>query len=168
MAEELSPLRISQGQTTPIPGWKFVPQGELIIDSNEDKPAYYGEVYYQNKGLEIVNAIRIKEWVFVLERWYPNYPCKKSDYKPNEWFIASFYKSTHASYSGFIPDKETFEARFHPYLGFLLSKIWPILDMGDINPNSEGNLKYEWRPFRSQNQVDKYIISGGVDMGIPL
>jgi len=51
-----------------IPGrWHFVPVGDVILD-DRDTGCTMGELYYENGIYDIGPAIRIKDWVFCLER----------------------------------------------------------------------------------------------------
>lgn len=57
-------LALSNAQTTPIGHWKFVPGGILKLN-NKEVDIYLGEVYYSNPLYQIMNAVKIKDWVFL-------------------------------------------------------------------------------------------------------
>lgn len=73
----------------PINYWKFVPSGVLKIN-NKDLDIYVGEVYYANRLYQIRNAIKVKDWVFVLENVI---------HEPNMIYIAGFHDNTHCTFT---------------------------------------------------------------------
>lgn len=47
--------------------WEFVPKFSLMVDG-KDTSSFLGELYYENAGIEIANAIKVRDYVFTLER----------------------------------------------------------------------------------------------------
>lgn len=92
--------------------WKFVPKFELHVD-DRDTDSLMGEVYYNNDGFEIANAIKLRSYVFTLERSTPVGRQRTAAYmrttvdqafSNNNWHVCAFKGQNHYNFGIEIPD----------------------------------------------------------------
>jgi len=83
-----------------IPGaWTFIPVGDFSINDS-DCDANIGELYYENGAYEIGPTVRVRDWVFCLERMTlagrAAYPQNIID--PEIWVLSAFHGMDHYSF----------------------------------------------------------------------
>jgi hypothetical protein len=72
----------------------------LYVDK-QDTNSYVGVIYYNNNNYEMGGAIKVHDWVFVLERMYTTVREKSAPQNdPNVWVIGAFHDKSHYSFVG--------------------------------------------------------------------
>lgn len=119
-------VALAGAKTTPIAPWRFIASGHLYVD-DRDTESFLGEVYYANRGFEIQCAVRIRNFVFCLERSTANSPSQAA-LRPEartHWWVAAFSGNTHYSFGSIVdaPQQELNKA----FLEVVITRYYPIL-----------------------------------------
>jgi len=135
--------KMAQVVTVNIPSkWTFVPHGSLIVN-DRDAESFYGKVLYDNENYEIGESIKIKDWVFVLERlktWARKQIDVNSIVNPKLWFISGFFGSTHCTFTS-IEEPDVLK-RNDLLVRFIIEKMWTVLHPEEIEKMTNvGNVK---------------------------
>lgn len=111
--------------TAPILCWKFIPNGYLYLD-NSDIQSYTGQVHYLNKNYETGKAIKVKDWVFYLERMTPEARARLApNNDPELWIISGLHKNTHYS---FVDVKGSNQDDLNnKFINYIIKEFFPIL-----------------------------------------
>jgi hypothetical protein len=119
-------VELASSKSTPIPPWRFIASGHLYVD-DRDTESFLGEIYYTNRALEIRCAVRIRNFVFCLERWIAGSPAHAAmpPEKRSHWWIAAFSGDTHYSFGSLTdgPQQELTKA----FLDVVITRYYPIL-----------------------------------------
>jgi len=83
-------------------GWRFTPVVNLIVDDRETG-GYIGDLNYEHTGYTIRLAIRIKDWIFALEKINPAHRVFMNARgfvlpSPELWFLAGFHGNDHYNF----------------------------------------------------------------------
>lgn len=111
--------------TSIIVHWRFIPTGHLYVD-NKDTNTYVGELYYGNPNYEMGGAIKVRDWVFVLEKMTSeamNRLAPNND--PNVWVIAGFHDHSHYTFTGITASSQS--ELNNMLVGYIVVNFWPIL-----------------------------------------
>lgn len=111
--------------TSNVSPWNFQTTGHLYVD-DRDTQSFVGEVYYSNPFYEIGAAIKVRDWVFCLERMVPKARKKLApNNDPDAWVIAAFHGQSHYS---FISIKASSQKELNDMLiEYVVETFWPIL-----------------------------------------
>ncbi len=60
-------IKLSQASTQPIAHYSFIERGTIAINNINIPEFIVGDIGYQNRVIECDGAIKIKNWIFVLE-----------------------------------------------------------------------------------------------------
>ena len=151
--KDLSIQNLAIAKTSWVCNWTFVPTGNLYIDDCGIE-SYVGGLEYNNPNYEVGMAIKMRNWVFVLERMTND--CRNilaSTNNPQVWVIAGFYGQAH--YSFLAVKEETTEELNLALLRYVMEKMIPILhqELFDSSLCNEISSKrkpmaYEITPFK--------------------
>lgn len=105
--------------------WQFVATGDFYVD-DRDTESYAGEIYYANPNYEIGSALKVRNWVFCLERMTPEARARITPQNdPEAWVISAFHGPSHYSFIAIkAPDQRTLN---NDFVTFVVSRFWPIL-----------------------------------------
>jgi hypothetical protein len=108
-----------------VSAWQFVATGDFFVD-DRDTESYAGEICYANPNYEIGPALKVRNWVFCLERMTPEARARIAPQNdPEAWVISAFHGPSHYSFIAIdAPDQRTLNDRF---VTFVVSRFWPIL-----------------------------------------
>ena len=107
--------------------YRFVPAGQLIVD-DRDTGSLYGELYYDNTLYEIGAAVKVRDWIFALERMTTR--AKKilapQNLKfPNTWVIGAFYEDNH--YNMTTIESSNQDELNRTMVTWIVERTWAIL-----------------------------------------
>lgn len=111
--------------TQVIVPYKFIPTGHLYVD-DRDTDSYIGELCYINSNYETGGALKVRDWIFALERMLPEARQRLAPKNnPDVWVIGGFHEHSHYSFTTVtaVSQKELNQALLH----YVLTKFWPIL-----------------------------------------
>lgn len=110
--------------------WAFIPKGYLYVD-DRDTSSFFGEVMYDNPGYEMGLAVKVRDWVFVLERPTPILRdvllYRKEPVPPlDAWVFAGFRGTFHCSFWELrgLPDQQTM---MRVFVHEVVTTFWDIL-----------------------------------------
>ena len=113
--------------------WNFNSIADLIVDDNHTE-SYIGEIFYANELYETGAAIRVRDWIFYLERFAKD--------ATEKWTIAGLHGKEHCTF--LIVDGATEKDRNDKLTQFVVKGIFPILHpevcIGKIDPRTA-----EWK-----------------------
>lgn len=154
----------AEATTSPIVKWRFVPSGHLCVN-DKDSESYVGEIYYNNPNYELGGAIKIKDWVFCLERMTPKARMILAPQNnPDAWVISAFHHNEHCSFIGFVSSDHVRKNSI--LLEFVILNFWPMLHpefFNNIIPNKDVEMKWTTVAFKS-NEEKKGFIEGGISI----
>jgi hypothetical protein len=160
ITQQILAMIAPENKTTPIAQWKFVPGGLLKINDKE-LDIYPGEVYYANSLYQIMNAIKIKDWVFVLERAIYD--------RPDMIHISGFHGNTHCTFLGVTlneaPSEDIF---FNIIMDFFFNKILPIVYPDEIHSNLTFKMiRFNGDELKASQNPETYngrgVLNGGLN-----
>lgn len=102
--------------TTAVAPWQFEPRGHLYVD-DKNTNSYVGELYYRNPNYETGGAIKVQDWVFVLERM--------TSEAPDTWVIAAFHGHLHYSFTEITASNQS--ELNNLLVKYVVTTYWPIL-----------------------------------------
>lgn len=104
--------------------WFFEPRGTLYVN-DQDTETLCGELYYDVPLFEHGPAVKVRDWVFVMERLTPvGRMMMTPDVSPDAWFICAFRGTSHYSFAKIV-DKNIVLPK--ELLKFVVLRFWPIL-----------------------------------------
>jgi len=117
--------KLARASTDKISQWKFTVRGDLYVDDC-DIDAHVGDLDYENMFYEIGAAVRLRSWVFALERQKDEIrKVFAPENSPKTWVIGGYHGESHYSFVG--TNAEFVEQRTEALLYFVVQKIVPIL-----------------------------------------
>lgn len=123
--------------------WTFEPRRTLYVN-DKDNGTFCGELFYNVPIFEHGPAVKVRDWVFVMESYIPSaravlYP----DMPPDTWFLSAFRGTTHYTFYNFEKKDRVLTQEL---LKFVVLRIWPILHpetFGDVQV-VDGRVQMHW------------------------
>ncbi len=130
--------------TPSLPGrWRFLPTTLLMVDNTDIADCDVGEIYYESPMHVIACALRIKDWVFCMERLSPlalqmglrddtstvftdpsSSPPSPTHLDTTGWRFAAFHGDSHHTWQIVFPDGPEMLPRF---IGHTLARFYPMV-----------------------------------------
>lgn len=136
---------LAGASTKNIPGqWKFQAMGKFIVN-DQDTDSYVGELWYQNGEYEIGPALKVRDWVFCLERRREE--SRKALKLSDDWVVSAFRGPDHFSFNYRVPDK--IGNRNVEFMRYICCSFWPIL-----HPETFDHLDFDKMPKDKMIQME--------------
>jgi hypothetical protein len=119
--EVVASMAVSSTKNIPVK-WAFRATGAFIVN-DQDTESFVGEVWYQNALFEIGPAIKVREWVFCLERDVES--VRKIRNISDDWFISAFKGKDHFTFDRGV--KNELGTRNVVFMEYVCCTFWPIL-----------------------------------------
>lgn len=138
---------ISKGRTYGVKQWHFVPIKKLVVD-DRDTDSYFGSVLYDNNGYEFGSAIKVRDWVFVLERMTETFRLALApNNSPDVWVIGAFHNNEHYSFAPVVSQDQN--TRTGLMVDYVIKWFWPFLhpevfDSLESSTSKSGNVELKW------------------------
>lgn len=111
--------------TSVVSNWEFRPVGRLFVN-DENYESYIGEVYYNNPIYEIGASIKVRNWVFCLERMTAKFRERLTPQNsPDVWLVAAFHEKSHYSFESIQANSQ--KELNNIFTSYVIEKFWPIL-----------------------------------------
>lgn len=108
-----------------VSNWEFQPIGSIIINEH-DTDSQIGGLVYSNTNYIFHGALKVKNWVFVLEKMTNEALQKLAPTSDKDmWYISAFNGNSHYTFAGF---KGVDESELNVVLiEYIIDNFWNIL-----------------------------------------
>lgn len=149
--EEVEAKRVrfieQQSVTSPIileVPWAFLARLSLCVNGKQEYRALLGDMSYAYSHYEFGPAIKIRDWVFVLERMTEAARLVINPVaEASTWYVCGFRQRKHYNF-GKVTDGSNLQRTF---LDFVIPRFWPILHpeaFVGCAPDADGQVKFSW------------------------
>jgi hypothetical protein len=134
-------LKYTGDTTCPTMAWCFIPTYDVDVDGTLHG-IQAGEVYYQNKVIEIDRAMKVGDWCFCLET--------NTLHMPRKWAIGIFHDKTHYTMAG-ISFLEINEMVVNVFMSIVVGHFGKIINQKLAQIGEE----FSWEMHPVQNSLTR-------------